>query len=45
MTRLEDHDDWILIQKLNNGVPTNLFEWAKRIVDKFCGEETIEEHI
>ena len=39
MTKLEDHDNWLLMQKLCNSDWTNLSEWVEKIVDKFYKEK------
>ena len=43
MTKLEDHDNWLLMQKLNNGGRKKLFEWIGNIVDEFFEEQAIKE--
>jgi len=42
MTRLEDHDNWILMQKLSNSGRKNLSKWVENIVNKFYEEQAIE---
>jgi len=44
MTRIQDQDNLLLLQKLSNYGRTNLSERVKNIVEDFCEDQAIKEH-
>ena len=44
MTKIKDHDNLLLMQKLSNNGQTNIPKWVEKIVNIFSKEKVIEEH-